>query len=470
MIVECLKKLDSKDLALFGGPPVNSGPLFKSRPNIGEEEKTAVLNLMEKGIFSRFVGSPIKGTYEELSKKSLELEFIGDQSTFLGGENVRRFESEWSRIVEADFSISVNSATSGLTTALLSLNLEPGSVVLTTPFSFTGTIGAILAANCVPKFSDIDKNTFCLSPENLEKNIEGVSCLMPVHWCGNAGDLEDIISIAKSHNIPVIEDSAQAPASLYKGKYLGTHGDIGVFSFNEPKNLMTGEGGIIVTDNKNYAVKSRLIRNHGEAIVNEDNSLEDLINVVGFNFRLTELQAAIGVEQLKKVDYLNKIRSDNYNKLIKLLGDTCKDYLIPQKITHPESYFSYTAGFRWDVDKSGIERNTISAALEAEGIPAFTAYGRMLSEHPTFQKKISLGSKGYPWNLTKEGSVINYDNINFPNAERLIKEEFIGFLCLGWPNGEQEMEMINLAFKKIIANKSKLMGTKINNKGIKIGR
>ena len=171
MIVECLKKLDSKDLALFGGSPVNSGPLFKSRPSIGEEEKTAVLNLMEKGIFSRFVGSPIKGTYEELSKKSLELEFIGDQSTFLGGENVRRFESEWSRIIEADFSISVNSATSGLTTALLSLNLEPGSVVLTTPFSFTGTIGAILAANCVPKFSDIDKNTFCLSPENLEKNI-----------------------------------------------------------------------------------------------------------------------------------------------------------------------------------------------------------------------------------------------------------------------------------------------------------
>ena len=123
MIVECLKKLDSKDLALFGGSPVNSGPLFKSRPNIGEEEKTAVLNLMEKGIFSRFVGSPIKGTYEELSKKSLELEFIGDQSTFLGGENVRRFESEWSRIVEADFSVSVNSDLITLFTSTASVQL-----------------------------------------------------------------------------------------------------------------------------------------------------------------------------------------------------------------------------------------------------------------------------------------------------------------------------------------------------------
>ncbi len=462
--------MDNKSLALFGGEPVNKGPFLKSRPNIGKEEKDAVLNLMEKGIFSRFVGSPIEGTYQDLNKESKDLKFSGDQSTFLGGENIREFESDWSEIIGSRFSVSVNSATSGLTTALLSLNLEPGSVVLTTPFSFTGTVGAILAANCVPKFTDIDPETFCLSPKNLKEDLTGVSCLMPVHWCGNAGDLEEIISISKSKGIPVVEDAAQSPATIYKDKYLGTYGDLGVFSFNEPKNLMTGEGGIIVTDSKDYAVKSRLIRNHGEAILNQESSKEDLINIIGYNFRLTELQAAIGIEQLKKLDYLNGIRSENYNYLIGALNKTCGDYLTPQKITHPETYYAYTASFRWETKKSGIKREILSAALNAEGIPTFTAYGKMLVEHPAFINKIGFGRKGYPWSLSKEGKKVNYEPSNFPNARKLIEEEFIGFLNLGWPNGIKEMEMINLAFKKVIANKEKLKKITIDNKNINLGR
>ena len=462
--------MDKETLAIFGGDPVNKGSALKSKPNIGNEEMDAVIALMKKGRFSRFVGSPVKGTFDDIDKPSEDLRISGEQSTFLGGENIRNFESDWSEIVGSKYSISVNSATSGLTAALLSLNLEPGTIVLTTPFSFTGTVGAILAANCVPKFSDIDPLTFCLNPESVNDDIKNVGCLLPVHWCGNAGDLEDLISIATTQGIPVIEDAAQAPATIYKEKCLGTHGDIGVFSFNEPKNFMTGEGGIIVTDNKDYAVKSRLIRNHGEAIVNSETSLEDLINVIGYNFRLTELQAAIGIQQLKKLDYLNNIRSENYQYLIKILAETCSEFLIPQRITHPDSYYSYTASFRWDVQNSGISREAIEAALNAEGIPTFTAYGRLLTEHPAFQNKIGFGSKGFPWNMTNEGKEINYDPINFPNTLKLIKEEFIGFLTLGWPNGLKEMDMINLAFKKIMANKKKLMEMKVEQNNINIGR
>tara|TARA_B100001250_G_scaffold84532_1_gene69874 strand:- start:14936 stop:16324 length:1389 start_codon:yes stop_codon:yes gene_type:complete len=462
--------LDNQKLALFGGEPINKGPFLKSNPKIDREEKNAVIELMEKAIFSRFVGSPIEGTYDDLDKETKDLRITGNQSTFLGGENIRNFESDWSDIVGSKFSISVNSATSGLTTALLSLNLEPGTIVLTTPFSFTGTVGAILAANCVPKFSDIDLDTFCLNPEKLSEDLKDVGCLMPVHWCGNAGDLEDIISIAKNKDIPLVEDAAQAPATLYKKKYLGTYGDIGVFSFNEPKNLMTGEGGMIVTNNKDYAVKSRLIRNHGEAIVKEDFSKEELINVIGYNFRLTEIQAAIGIQQLKKLDFLNEIRAKNYKYLIKSLNETCGEYLTPQKITHPESYFAYTASFRWNPKKSGIKREVIAAALNAEGIPTFTAYGKMLPEHPAFQNKISFGSNGYPWNLTTEAMKIDYKPSNFPNTRKLIEEEFIGFLTLGWPNGLKEMDMINLAFRKIMSNKKKLKSISVENKNINIGR
>ena len=462
--------MDKKTLALFGGRPANDGALLKSKPYITEDEKTALLKLLEKQQFSRFVGSPLSGTYEDLPLLSKNTRINGEQSTFLGGQHIRNFEADWSEIVNSKYSISVNSATSGLTTALLSLDLEPGTIVLTTPFSFTGTVGAIMAANCVPKFSDIDEHTFCLSPEKVSKDIENVGCVMPVHWCGNAGDLDEIIGIAKDKGVPVIEDAAQAPASLYKDKFLGTHGDLGVFSFNEPKNLMTGEGGIVVTDNEELAVKARLIRNHGEAIVNENFTDEQLVNIVGYNFRLTELQAAIGIEQLKKTDKLNKIRSDNYKYLVAKLQDICGEYLTPQKITHPESYYAYTASFRWNEEKSGIKRRVLATALEAEGIPAFTAYGKLLAEHPMFQRKIGFGSKGYPWSLSKAAMNLSYDISQFPNADKVINKDFLGFLCLGWPNTFDEMDLIGSAFDKIIQNKEKLSKFDVDHSEVRIGR
>ncbi|MAD47904.1 MAG: hypothetical protein CMQ53_00965 [Gammaproteobacteria bacterium] len=457
-------------LALFGGTPINKSKDLKSEPFVSKDELKIVKKLFKEKRFSKFVGSPIDGTYEDLNKPSKDLFRKGSKASFLGGEKVREFEGRWSNLIDSKYSISVNSATSGITTAILSLNLEPGSIILTTPFSFTGTVGAILAANCVPKFSDIDKDTFCLNPENLKKDIENVSCIIPVHWCGNAGNLKEIIEIAKEANIPVIEDAAQAPMTIYENKYLGTFGDIGVFSFNEPKNFMTGEGGIIVTNNENYAVKSRLIRNHGEAILNNENSIEELVNIIGFNFRLTEIQAAIGCEQLKKVKKLNLIRENNYKYLVKGLNEQSSEFLIPQKITHTDSYFAYTAGFRWDAEKSMISRGVLAKALMSEGIPVFTAYGRMLSEHPTFQNKIGFGKEHYPWNLTEKGKNLNYDNSLFPIAEKLIKEEFIGFLCLGYPNGFKEMDYIIEAFKKIMQNLNELRDCNIEDISINIGR
>tara|TARA_Y100000992_G_C21269793_1_gene496024 strand:+ start:1254 stop:2660 length:1407 start_codon:yes stop_codon:yes gene_type:complete len=463
-------KSKNQKLALFGGSQINPRKELKSEPNITNQEISAVVSMMKQKRFSRFVGSPLEGTYEDLTKKSEELIIKGPQATFLGGEKIREFENNWSKVINSDYSVSVNSATSGITAALLSLNLEPGSIVLTTPFSFTGTVGAIVAANCVPKFSDIDSETFCLNPKNIKENLKDVSCILPVHWCGNAGDFEEVILIAKESGIPVIEDAAQAPATRYKNKYLGTYGDIGVFSFNEPKNFMTGEGGMVVTNNCDYSTKLRLIRNHGEAILTEENSLEEITNIIGFNFRLTELQAAIGIEQLKKLEKLNSIREKNYKYLVDGLAEVCKDFLIPQKITHPESYYAYTAGFRWDTEKSQVSRTAISSALNAEGVPSFTAYGRMLSEHPTFQNKIAYGSRGYPWNLNEKSLSINYDSSQFPVAEKLIKKEFIGFLCLGSPNGIKEMDIIIKSFKKIINNLDELKNFKEEDLKIRIGR
>jgi perosamine synthetase len=458
-----------QELALLGGPAVRDSQ-FKSTPMITDEEIGLVTKLMQEGRFSKFVGSPIEGTRENLKKKSIDLISEGDGFSFLGGEYVRKFEAEWSKLVESDYCISVNSATSGLTTALLGLGLDPGSEVITTPFSFTATAASIVAAHCIPVFCDIDPNTFCLDPSSLKKVIsKKTKCVMPVHWCGNAGDLDLINSFCKENNLYMVEDAAQAPATIYKcknkchgcnsncdslnrGRPIGTFGDVSVFSFNEPKNMMTGEGGIIVTDNKKIAEKCRLIRNHGEAIVNDDDDEDYLNNVVGYNFRLTELQAAIGSVQIKKLKRLNSIRKENYLYLRNNLEQNFGEYLSAQKITHLKSYFSYTAAFRWHSNKHKVHRNVIADALIAEGVPVFRGYNRLMCDHPMFKKRIAFGLNQYPW----MGNKVNYNTLSLPNARNLLENEFLGFLQLGWPNTIKDMDEILLAMEKIVCNMKKL--------------
>jgi len=453
-------------LALLGGKPVRTAA-FSSNPMVDSEEIELVVHLMEAGIFSKFVGSPIPGTFDILSKKSRDLP-IGDiGSNILGGEYVRKFESFWSEITGADYCISVNSATSGITTSLLALDLEPGSEVITTPFSFTATCAAIIAANCVPVFCDIDKDTFCISPHSLKSVItKKTKCVLAVHWCGNAGDLDEIGKICQDKNLYLVEDSAQAPATFYKGKALGTIGDVGILSFNEPKNIMTGEGGLILTNNERIAKKCRLIRNHGEAIVEPHDSDQSLVNIIGYNFRLTEIHAAIAYVQSKKYKKINSIRSRNYRYLVNILSEKFSDYVIPQKITHPDSFYAYTASFRWNYVFSSVHRDIVADALNAEGIPTFRGYHRLMCDHPMFKRKIAFGKGGHPW----IGNNIDYNKIEIPNVRNLFEKEFLGFLLMGWPNTTVDMDDIVRAFEKIIINLDSLEDFTSKKSELNLGR
>ena len=440
---------------------------------IDDKESSIVSKLIKNKQFSKFVGSPIAGSHDILSKKSKDLHLENISANILGGEYVRKFEALWSEITDADYCISVNSATSGLTTSLLALDLEPGSEVITTPFSFTATCAAIVAANCVPVFCDIDPDTFCISPEKLVNLItERTKCVVAVHWCGNAGDLGEIKFICDTNNIFLVEDAAQAPLSFYKyndskeAVAVGTVGDAGVFSFNEPKNIMAGEGGLIVTNNINIAIKSRLIRNHGEAIIMDDCTDQDLVNIVGYNFRMTEIHAAIAYVQTKKYKQINLIREKNYQYLVSRIQDELSDYLTSQKITHPESYYAYTAAFKWNYTTTQVHRDIIVDALIAEGIPTFKGYHRLMCDHPMFKRKIAFGLNKYPW----INNNIDYNNIDVSSARNLVDNEFIGFLQMGYPNTSNDMDDIIRAFKKIIDNLDLLRTHNIKNQELNIGR
>jgi dTDP-4-amino-4,6-dideoxygalactose transaminase len=398
---------------------------------------------------------------------SRELSIDNVSSNILGGEYVRKFEALWSEITNADYCISVNSATSGLTTALLALGLDPGSEVITTPFSFSATCASIVAANCVPVFCDIDPDTFCISPIALENVItEKTKCVLTVHWCGNVGDLDEIQSICNKKGLYLVEDAAQAPTSFYKTKAVGTIGDVGVFSFNEPKNIMSGEGGLIVTNNEKVAIKCRLIRNHGEAIVKDSVSDEQLVNIIGYNFRMTELHAAIAYVQTKKYKKINEIRKSNYQHLLNRINEELSEYLIPQRITHLETYYAYTAAFRWNYKATSIQRDKIIDALIAEGIPSFKGYHRLMCDHPMFKRKIAFGKNHFPW----MNNNINYNEINVSNARQLVNNEFIGFLQIGYPSNTNDMDDIINAFIKIINNFDELKKYKLNEQQLNIGR
>ena len=231
------------------------------------------------------------------------------------------------------------------------------------------------------------------------------------------------MEIADEFDLIVIEDCAQSPGTKYNGKYVGTIGDIGVFSFQETKNIMTGEGGMIITNSLKYARKCRLIRNHGESVPDESWQDKDLVNLVGLNFRMTEMTAALGIAQLKKLDESNDVRVENTRYLTQAL----EGLSALEVVRFGKDMVPHILPLIYDAEESGIPRSTILKALRAEGLPVGSGYVRLMNENPIFQKKIAYGEKGCPWNCLNSKSEISYSSEAFLVANELIRKKFIWF-------------------------------------------
>jgi dTDP-4-amino-4,6-dideoxygalactose transaminase len=261
---------------------------------------------------------------------------------------------------------------------------------------------------------------------------------------GNTGDFDAIVKLAQKHKLILIEDTAQAPGSRYKGKSTGAWGAAGVFSFQETKNVMTGEGGMITTNDPQMAEKCRMIRNHGESIPVQDDGDSFVKNVIGYNFRMQEPIAALGWAQTKKLKALNKIRRINGLYLYKQLEKHFENALHPQRITNPEHFSPYCLGMRWNADATGLHRNLVAAALRAEGIPVSTGFPRLMSENILFTRNSG-------WN-GRDG---------LPNATNLQYRDYLGFFQVGWPNTTADMDDIVNAFDKILLNKKSLLDSQL---------
>jgi perosamine synthetase len=301
----------------------SSSPLIPlSRPWIGPEEKAAVIEVLDSGMLAQ-------------------------------GPRVAALEEAFATLTGARHAIATSSGTTGLHLALLAHGIGPGDEVITSPFTFIASVNSILFTGAKPVFADIDEATFNIDPERLEAAITPrTKAVMPVHIYGQPCDMDEICAIAERRGLIVLEDAAQAVGATYRGRHVGTFGTA-VFSLYATKNVMTGEGGMITTDSDEVADRAKLLRNHGMR-----NRYE--YEMLGYNFRLTDVLAAIGLAQLGRLDEVTRRRRSN----AAYLNDHLRGVETPVvKEGRDHVWHQYTVRLPQDLDRSDVAHRLSIAGI-----------------------------------------------------------------------------------------------------------
>ena len=323
-----------------------------AKPIIEKEEEQVVLDVLKSGVIAQ-------------------------------GPKVEEFEKNFADYCNTKYAAAVNSGTAALHIALMAMGIKEGDEVITTPFSFIASANCILYVNAKPVFADIDEKTFNISPESVKEKINSkTKAIIPVHLYGQPCDMKAIIEIAQDHNLNILEDACQAHGAEYENKRVGSFGDAAAFSFYPTKNMTTSEGGIITTNNKEIAEKSKIYRNHGQIKRYEHEFL-------GYNLRMTDICAAIGIEQLKKLDKFNQKRIENAKYLSRKLKNI-KGIEVPYVQSNVKHVFH-----QYTVKIENGKRDEINKKLNDAGIGTGIHYPIPINDQP-FYKKISYNADETP--------------------------------------------------------------------------
>lgn len=402
----------AEKLAIHGGAKACEKPFPSvgdaSGRMIGDEEKALVMEVLDSGALNRNNGTKVKDFEQGFAS--------------------------WYGVKDA---VASSSGTSALHIAVGSLDLEPGDEVITSTITDMGSVIGILAQNLVPIFADVDIRTGCITAETIERVMSPrTRAIMPVHLFGQPSDMDPIMKLAKKHDLFVIEDASQAHGAVYNGRKVGTIGDVNAFSFQQSKQMTTGDGGMTISDNEKLATRARLFMDKAWPRTSGSRGHAFL----GYNYRMTELHGAVGIAQLGKLDEILRRRRSTAERLTAAIADIpgVKPPFLYDGITH--SYWIYS--FTIDEKRYGVTGRQVAKALGAEGAPFNAGYiPNPMFEYPVIKDRITFGTSQIPWTLPQARPGIRYSNDDVPNTLWFLEHT----INMSWNEGITDAHVDDLA-------------------------
>jgi perosamine synthetase len=389
-----LKSKGHVTLAINGGQPVSTKPIKREHDGVMEQEE-------------------IEAAIDVIKSRRLWL---------YNGRYIPQFEEEFASYVGAKHAISFVNATCGIEAAVAAAKIGPGDEVITTPFTFIATQGAIVRQNAIPIFADIDPHTYTLDPKLVEGSItEQTKAILCVSIFGHPVDMDPLMKIASENGLVVIDDAAQATGAEYKGRKLGSIADMTIFSFTAPKSMTSaGEGGMVTTNDDALAERLTLLRAFG---YDRPTCLESGIlkhDILGWNARMTEVQAAVGLAQLRKLDDFNQRRINNACYLTERLEKV--EGIVPPYVSEDVKHVFWHYIIRVKEDILGISRDQFRRVLQAEGVESTIQYAMPNYRQPFLQKLRGHADTICPFRCPLYKGSVDYTKVYLPVVEQACKE------------------------------------------------
>ena len=421
---------------------------------MSDSEKLAI-DGGSKAVTNQLIGWP---NFDENAIKGVEKVLRSGGVNYWTGPEGMAFEEKFAKWQGSKFAISTATGTSALHVALAALGIGPGDEVIVPSYTFIATSFSVLQAGAIPRFADVNIDDHCISLESVEKLITPrTKAIMPVHLYGNVCDMDPLMELAKQHNLSVIEDNAEAFGGSYKGRKTGTIGRMAACSFCQNKTFTTGgEGGMVTTDDEDLAWQARSFRDHGYDVKERLNlmALEQKLpyihNRVGWNYRMTGMQSAIGLAELDRIDNWNlPNRRRNAHIIMDALADLPQVKYMPID-TEERTNGWFVCAFSLDIESMNCDIGKFVAAAGAEGAPCWKVFWPQCHSEKAFQQRNGFGDSGFPFTSTEytDPEAVDYSKVEVPNA---VWHESHTFTCFAYPTfTEDDMRQIAAALVKVI--------------------
>ncbi|MBN1417645.1 MAG: DegT/DnrJ/EryC1/StrS family aminotransferase [Planctomycetes bacterium] len=396
--------------------------------------------------------------FDDAAIRAVEEVLRSGKVNYWTGPRGMEFEKRFAEWQGSSFAVSVATGTAALHVALAALGIGPGDEVIVPSYTFIATSFSVLQAGAIPRFADVNIDDHCISVASAEKLITPrTKAIMPVHLYGNVCDMDPILDLAKRHDLFVIEDNAEAFGGVYKGRKTGTIGHMAGCSFCQNKTFTTGgEGGMVTTDDEELAWQARSFRDHGYDVKDRLNllaleqKLSYIHNRLGWNYRMTEMQSAIGLAELARIDAWNlPRRRRNGHILMDALGSFPQVKYMP--IDTPDRRNGwYVCAFSLDIENMDCDIARFVEAAGAEGAPCWRVFWPQCHTEKAFTERRGFGRTGFPFASREytDAAAIDFDRVDVPNAKW---HQTHTFTCFAYPTySEENMRQIAAALVKVI--------------------